>query len=719
MKRKNLPSIFTTAVLSFLLSFGGIQCLTTAYAIDISVTVLILHSCVCALAGCIFFTRPKGEGLLLCGLALLSIYLWRRTKLVDQVLQLCYQLSRLIGTAYGFGWLGKPTGVDSVALPLYLWAGINALICSWCITRRRFTAIAIFLSLIPLALCLVLTNTIPSLGGLFCLLLGLVLLLLTQGAKRQDQVRLTWTLSVPVALALALLFILNPQATYDKQHYADRMGDTLLRAVDRIPYVDIRSDGSVNFSLVRHIPDFVDLQYKGSNNQLPVPVMEVTAESSGLLYLRGRDYDRYTGTQWTASQKRNETFTNFHINSVTTDSDQPHSMGTLTVKTSGGRSSRYLPYYPDMSYPLENGACNNPHSESVYTYNWYTLPENFDSAVDEQDNVWSRTYDIYLQLPEDTHRWATAYLAENLPPITGSTTVRALAETIAAQVRSTAAYDLNTPRMPDGTRDFARWFMEESDTGYCVHYATATTVLLRAAGIPARYVEGYLAETVAGQSVTVTEKDAHAWTEYYIAGIGWIPLESTAANMTEGPAPLRPTEQPTVPTEESTTAPTVTTAPTDPFDDTTAPSESTAVPTEPSPSISGGHTGATGPSAQLTPGQKRFAVSKPVLIILGLLLVLLAQYPIRLRIREAYLGIGDPNRRAIKHWRFACHLAKLMGQPLPDHLQELALRAKFSQHKLTDADLLPFQLYRDETIQQLRGRPWWKKVYHKLFWAIY
>ena len=720
MNRKNLPSLFTAAILSFLLSFSGIQCLASAYALDISLTALMLHSGLCALVGCILFTRPKGEGLLLCGLALLAIYLWRRTKLVDQVLQLCYQISRIIGTAYGFGWLGKPTDVESVALPLYLWAGINALVCGWCITRRRFTAVAVFLSLIPLALCLVLTNTIPSLGGLFCLLLGLVLLLLTQGVRQQDRVRLTWLLSGPVALALALLFILNPQATYDKQHYADQMGDSLLRAVDRIPYVDIRSDGSFNFSLVRHIPDFVDLQYKGANNQLPIPVMEVTAENSGILYLRGRDYDTYTGKQWTSSRERNETFTNFHSNSVTANSVQPYSMGTLTVKTSGGRSSRYLPYYPDMIYPLENGACNNPHRESVYTYNWYALPEDFDSAVDTQDNVWSRTYDIYLQLPEDTCNWATDYIAENLSSITGSTTVRALAEAIAAHVRETATYDLSTSQMPDGAKDFARWFIEESDTGYCVHYATATTVLLRAAGIPARYVEGYLTETVAGQSVTVTEKDAHAWTEYYIAGIGWIPLESTAANLTVGPAPLRPTEQPTAPTEESTAAPTVTTAPTDPNTDTTMPSESTAATTEPSPSASGGHTGATDPSAQLTPSQKKgFAVSKPVLIILSLLLMLLAQYPIRLRIRKAYLGTGDPNSRAIKHWRFACRLAKLMGQPLPENLQELALRAKFSQHTLTDADLLPFTLYQDETIGQLRCRPWWQKVCYRLFWAAY
>jgi hypothetical protein len=60
-----------------------------------------------------------------------------------------------------------------------------------------------------------------------------------------------------------------------------------------------------------------------------------------------------------------------------------------------------------------------------------------------------------------------------------------------------------------------------------------------------------------------------------------------------------------------------------------------------------------------------------------------------------------------------------MGQPLPENLQELALRAKFSQHKLTETDLLPFKLYGDEAIRHLRRRPWWQKVYHRLFWAAY
>ena len=74
---------------------------------------------------------------------------------------------------------------------------------------------------------------------------------------------------------------------------------------------------------------------------------------------------------------------------------------------------------------------------------------------------------------------------------------------------------------------------QESPYGYSVHYATIATMMLRYYGIPARYCEGYYvsgdeaATYAAGQTVTFTEAKSHAWTEYYLAGVGWLPFEVT------------------------------------------------------------------------------------------------------------------------------------------------------------------------------------------------
>ena len=81
--------------------------------------------------------------------------------------------------------------------------------------------------------------------------------------------------------------------------------------------------------------------------------------------------------------------------------------------------------------------------------------------------------------------------------------------------------------------DFAQWFFEEKKTGYDVQYAAAAVMMFRYYGIPSRYVEGYLLtpETVkeagTAETVTVSQKYAHAWPEIYLDGMGWIPIEVT------------------------------------------------------------------------------------------------------------------------------------------------------------------------------------------------
>lgn len=67
--------------------------------------------------------------------------------------------------------------------------------------------------------------------------------------------------------------------------------------------------------------------------------------------------------------------------------------------------------------------------------------------------------------------------------------------------------------------------------GYDVHFATLSTLLFRYLGIPARYVEGYLvtpedAEAMrANEAYEIGMDAAHAWTEIYLDGVGFVPIE--------------------------------------------------------------------------------------------------------------------------------------------------------------------------------------------------
>ncbi|WP_041676401.1 transglutaminase family protein [Ramlibacter tataouinensis] len=73
------------------------------------------------------------------------------------------------------------------------------------------------------------------------------------------------------------------------------------------------------------------------------------------------------------------------------------------------------------------------------------------------------------------------------------------------------------------------WF--DRKAGFCEHIASAFAVLMRAMDIPARIVTGYQGGEVNGidDYWVVRQSDAHAWTEVWLAGRGWIRVDPTSA----------------------------------------------------------------------------------------------------------------------------------------------------------------------------------------------
>ncbi|MBP5173614.1 MAG: hypothetical protein ILP01_01580 [Clostridia bacterium] len=79
-------------------------------------------------------------------------------------------------------------------------------------------------------------------------------------------------------------------------------------------------------------------------------------------------------------------------------------------------------------------------------------------------------------------------------------------------------------------------FLADTHEGSCVQFATSLVLMLREAGIPARFVEGYIAsnfnisysdDKVASYSSTVRDSNAHAWVEVWYDNIGWVQYEAT------------------------------------------------------------------------------------------------------------------------------------------------------------------------------------------------
>ncbi len=95
-------------------------------------------------------------------------------------------------------------------------------------------------------------------------------------------------------------------------------------------------------------------------------------------------------------------------------------------------------------------------------------------------------------------------------------------------IRSDFIYTLDTP-LPG--RDAVDEFLFTQKRGYCEHFSSSFTVLMRAAGIPARVVVGYAGgyRNGLGDYWLVRNQDAHAWSEVWLAGRGWVRVDPTAA----------------------------------------------------------------------------------------------------------------------------------------------------------------------------------------------
>ena len=74
-------------------------------------------------------------------------------------------------------------------------------------------------------------------------------------------------------------------------------------------------------------------------------------------------------------------------------------------------------------------------------------------------------------------------------------------------------------------------FLFTTKTGFCEHYATTFTTLMRAANIPARVVIGYLGgeHNPLTNQIVVRQSDAHAWSEFWSDQQGWVRVDPTAA----------------------------------------------------------------------------------------------------------------------------------------------------------------------------------------------
>jgi hypothetical protein len=149
--------------------------------------------------------------------------------------------------------------------------------------------------------------------------------------------------------------------------------------------------------------------------------------------------------------------------------------------------------------------------------------------------------DRYLQLPHPYPR--AAALARQITSGTGADDVADpetynKVEAIEAWMAAHIKYTTDIPPLAPGA-DAVTSFLFGSRLGYCEQISTATVVLLRTLGIPARETVGY----VPGSYNPITDlydveaKDAHAWVQVWFPGYGWQSFDPTADVPLANPSP--------------------------------------------------------------------------------------------------------------------------------------------------------------------------------------
>ena len=133
---------------------------------------------------------------------------------------------------------------------------------------------------------------------------------------------------------------------------------------------------------------------------------------------------------------------------------------------------------------------------------------------------------LNLTLPNKGNPQARA-LAQQLFAQSGSDPVRYI-EAIERWINQTEfRYTLSPPRLNTNRIDE---FLFDTKAGFCEHYSSSFTFMMRAAGVPARVVAGYQGGELSrgGNVWEVRQKDAHAWTEVWLDSQGWVRVDPTA-----------------------------------------------------------------------------------------------------------------------------------------------------------------------------------------------
>lgn len=364
-----------------------------------------------------------------------------------------------------------------------------------------------------------------------------------------ERPRLHLLRALVLVLALSLLaFSMTPKERQTQPRFEQLARDIKTRLEDLFFFTATRSMFTLDSQ------GYQPMGEKGLGGRPDIslkPVMTVKANSR--VYLRGTALDAYTGRNWfdSLSSQRYGWFSGRYDNlknqlfdaglpqnernevlsaDITLLSDMPSTLFVPQRLRSIAVGRDMVPYFNASSELFITHDLRNGDTYSV-RYEPYVAGENRTDTLARklQAGLSPVPQDIltnYTKLPD--HLPPDGLIAELAQEITGGEqNAYQKALLIMRYLQQNYGYTIQVPDAPTN-QDFAAHFLFEQKEGYCTYFATAMTVLARSIGLPARYMEGFLADPQGQGSVTLNGANAHAWTEIYFPELGWVTFDAAA-----------------------------------------------------------------------------------------------------------------------------------------------------------------------------------------------
>ncbi|WP_040196716.1 transglutaminaseTgpA domain-containing protein [Candidatus Soleaferrea massiliensis] len=569
---------------------------------------------------------------------------------------------------------------------------------AWAVLKAK----SILLTLLPTLPVLGVSIALNGVPGMLetVLILGFwitVLMLGRAGRRSSEGTAKIGMLALPASLLFVLIMaLLLPSDSYSPNAQVMNLRNRLTGA------------GTNGWQM--NSPGFVDLAGQSEWNPTGKPVLRVKTDGPNRIYLRGGSGEVYTGTSWeplpeTIYEQLDLDFQPLLYAELSLDAyrDQTLDKSSITVRNVGAdQLVAYTPYNMYAADGFEKGfykdsALRNSIGASEYTLRFVpraSYAEGNPIPLDEDtDRYLEFVKEHYTQLPENLKKrlkeyiWSKFQMVENDNPYMWLS----MAQAIVAKIHSDGTYTRTPGPTPEG-RDFVDYFLFESHQGYCVHFASAATAVLRAAGIPARFVQGY---TVHRDNfgddgwAEITDEQAHAWTEIWLPQIGWYPLDPTPGGIYGGRGESG---------NESAAS----------HEQSAVSSEDSDVSSQPSSSID-----SRGP----VPREDASWLLWLVFIVLFAAIAVVLTHLISRILRTRRFAQPDTDRAALAVYTYLEHLERF-GYRVSEQAMRLANKAKFSQYQLTEEERQAL-VKEAEAASESTGAhigAWWKKAW---FWLLY